>query len=240
MAVTPPSNDAFFREVDDELRRDKTEEFFRRYGKLLIAGVALLLVVAGGWLWWQNAKKERAGLNGEAMAQALADVAGGNVSEPKGRAALEKLAQDGNGGYRVTARLALADAMVAAGDVKAGAAAFGAIADDDDAPQPFRDLARVRQTAAEYDTLPPGTVRARLQNLAVPGNPWFGSAGEMVALAWLKEGNRAQAGQVFAKVGKDPGVPQTLRSRAVQMAGILGVDAVAQDAPATSGGTNGK
>lgn len=240
MAVTPPSNDAFFREVDDELRRDKAEDFFRRYGKLLIVAIVLLLVAAGAYLWWQNAKSERAGLNGEVMAQALADVAGGSVSEPKGRAALEQLAKTGNDGYQVTARLALADTMLAAGDAKAAAAAYGAIADDDDAPQPFRDLATVRRTVTEYETLPPGTVRARMQNLAVPGNPWFGSAGELVALSWLKEGKNAQAGQVFAQLAKDSQVPETIRSRAVQMAGILGVDAVTQDAPATSGGTNGK
>ena len=32
------------------------------------------------------------------------------------------------------------------------------VADDDDLPQPYRDLALIRQTALEYDKLPPAAV----------------------------------------------------------------------------------
>ena len=66
---------------------------------------------------------------------------------------------------------------------------------------------------------------------ARPGAPWFGSAGELVAGAYLKLDRPQEAGRLFAAIAKDKKVPDSIRSRAVQMAGSLGVDAV-QDVPA--------
>ena len=56
--------------------------------------------------------------------------------------------------------------------------------------------------------------------------PNLGSAGELVAMAHLEAGNRAEAGAMFAAIAKDEDLPETLRSRARQMAGLMGVDAV--------------
>jgi hypothetical protein len=45
-------------------------------------------------------------------------------------------------------------------------------------------------------------------------------------MAHVESGNRAQAGKIFAAIAKDEDQPETLRSRARQMAGLMGVDAV--------------
>ncbi len=92
-------------------------------------------------------------------------------------------------------------------------------------PQPYRDAALVRQTALEFDSLKPEEVIARMKPLAQPGNPWFGSAGEMTAMALIKQGKNAEAGQLFGKMARDKRVPDSLRARFVQIASTLGVDA---------------
>jgi hypothetical protein len=56
--------------------------------------------------------------------------------------------------------------------------------------------------------------------------PWFGPAGELLALAYLKQGNKDLAGALFGAIAKDKDVPDTLKARARQMAGLLGFDAV--------------
>ena len=99
------------------------------------------------------------------------------------------------------------------------------IAGDSGLPKPYRDAALVRQTALEFDQMKPEDVISRLEPLAKPGEPWFGTAGELTALAMVKQGKRQEAGQLFAAIARDPGVPQTIRARAVQVAGSLGVDA---------------
>jgi len=63
----------------------------------------------------------------------------------------------------------------------------------------------------------------------VPGNAWFGSAGELVGMAYLKMGKPDQAGPLFAAIGKNTEVPSTLRTRMRQVAGQLGYDAGSDD-----------
>lgn len=72
----------------------------------------------------------------------------------------------------------------------------------------------------------PAEAVAALKPLAVPGKPYFASAGELLGHAYLDLGKRAEAGAVFAQIAKDDTAPDPLRSRARQMAGILGVDAI--------------
>ena len=106
------------------------------------------------------------------------------------------------------------------------------VADDGGAPKAYRDLASIRAVAANYEALEPQAVIVRLKPLATPGNPWFGSAGEIVAMAYMDQNRTDLAGPLFAQIAKEEDVPQTLRSRARQIAGLLGVDAV-EDVDAT-------
>ena len=117
-------------------------------------------------------------------------------------------------------------------DLKLATAKYREIAGDSSLPQPYRDAALIRQTALEFDSIPPQEVISRLQPLAKPGAPWFGTAGEMTALALIKQGQSAQAAQLYAAIAKDRTVPDTIRARAVQVASSLGVDASAALPPA--------
>lgn len=234
MALTPQNNDAFFREVSEELRRDRMTDFMTRYGKILGVVIVVGLIALGGWLWWQHDQATKAGADGEALSQVLRDVSEGKSDGATAK--LDALAKSDRAGYRAASQLTLADLALEKNDEKGAIARFKAVAADESVGQPYRDVALIRQTALEYDSLKPQDVIARLKGLAVAGNPWFGSAGEMVAVAHLRLNQNAEAGKLFAAIAKDTQVPESLRSRAVQMAGVLGVDAVPADAPAAAGG----
>jgi hypothetical protein len=235
LALKPVDNESFYREVDEELRRDQMKTYWERFGKLVIAGVVLLLALIGGFIWWQNQKEVKAGERSETLVAAFDDIAAGRraAALPK----LDEVAKSGSDGHRAAALITKADVAIESGDLKGAAATFKQVADDGGLAQPYRDLALVRMTAVELDTLPPQAVIDRLKGLAVAGNPWFGSAGEMVALSYLKLNKPQQAAGVFAAMAKDKKLPDTLRSRASQMAGSLGVDAVQDPADATQEGT---
>ena len=49
----------------------------------------------------------------------------------------------------------------------------------------------------------------------------------MTALALMKQNKNAEAARLFAAIAADSQVPSSIRSRAVQVAGTLGVDASA-------------
>ena len=235
MALRPVDNETFYREVDEELRRDQMKSYWERFGKLVIAGVVLLLALLGGFIWWQNQKEVKAGERSATLVEALDEVASGRkkAAIPK----LDGLVESGSDGHRAAALLTKADIAIDAKDLRGAAALFKQVADDQGLARPYRDLALVRMTAVELDTLPPQAVIDRLRGLAVPGNAWFGSAGEMTALSYLKLNRPQQAAGIFAAMAKDKKLPDTLRSRATQMAGSLGVDAVQESAGSTQEGT---
>ena len=235
MALRPVDNESFYREVDEELRRDQLKTYWERFGKLVIAGIVLVLALIGGFIWWQNQKQVKAGERGAQLVAAFDDIAARRKAAALVK--LDALAKSGSEGHRAAALLTKADLAVEDRDLKGAAAIFKQIADDGDLAQPYRDLALVRMTAVEFDTLPPQTVVDRLKGLAVAGNPWFGSAGEMVAISYLRLGKPQQAAAIFAGIAKDKKLPDTLRSRATQMAGSLGVDAVQEAADETQEGT---
>ena len=128
-----------------------------------------------------------------------------------------------------------ADMLLQKQDLRGAARLFAGIAGDDGVGRPLRDLALLRQTSAEFDTLQPSVVVQRLKPLAVKGNAYFGGAGELVAISYLRLGKRDLAAQLYGQIAADDTTPATLRQRSVQMAGVLGTASAPQvkDHPAS-------
>ena len=225
LALPPDSTETFIREVDENLRRDQAQAFAKTYGGWLIGAMILLPAAIGGYLYWQNRQQEKAAVQGEELSQIISDISNGNVAAAPAR--LDNLAAKGNEGYRASALLTRAALAIQQRDLKLATSKYKEVAADDDLAQPYRDLATIRATALEFDSIKPEEVVARLQPLAKPGNPWFGSAGELTAMALLRQNRRSEAGRLFAQIAADKQVPETIRSRAIQIAGSLGVDASA-------------
>lgn len=233
LAIKPQDNTAFLREVDEEVRKQQTADFWRRWGKWIAAAIVAALIAFGGYIYWQHRQAQAREAEGEVLNQVLLDIEDGNLANANER--LATLAQSRSPGYRAAAQLAQAALAVQTSDNAAAVRIYAAVAADASLPQPYRDLALVRQTAVEFGTIPPQQVIDRLRPLAQPGNAFFGSAGEMTAVAMMALGQNQQAGQLFAQIANDAGVPDTIKSRAVQMAGVLGVDAVPEEEQAGEG-----
>ena len=222
MAQPPTASDTFLREVDENLRRDRARDFAKRYGRWLIVALVLFLAASGGWIYWQQRQVKESEARVEKLAEIYKKIGtGGAASAPR---EVEALAKDSDGAVRASALITQAALSLEKNDMKAATAIFREVAEDDSMPKPYRDLALIRQTALEFDSLKPDQVIARLAPYAKPGNPWFGSAGEMTGAALLKQGKKQEAARLFATLARDRNVPETLRARAVQVASSLGVD----------------
>jgi hypothetical protein len=226
LALTPQNNEAFFREVDDEVRREQAQRLARRYGVIVAVLVVLALVAFGGTLWWRAHQASVAGERGDQFMAAMASISSGK--EDDARKQLTALAGTGAKGYAPLSRMLAADMLIRDHKEREAADTFLKISQDDAVPQPLRDVALIRATTLQFDTLPPNQVIDRLKPLAVTGNPWFGSA------AYLKLNQPKQAGQMFVAMTKDQAVPASLRARAAQLAADLGLEAVQpSDIPAS-------
>ncbi len=225
MALPPQSGDTFLREVDENLRRDELQGLAKKYGGWLVGGLLLFLAGVGGWLYWQDRQRSESAEQSEVLAQTYADVGASKMATVPQR--LDTLATDGGDVVRATALFARAAVAIEQNDRKLALSKYREIADDTSLAQPHRDLALLRGTTLEFDSIKPEEVIARMQPLAKPGLPWFGSAGELTAMAYIKQGKKLEAGRLFAAIAADKQVPDSIRARAVQVAGTLGVDASA-------------
>lgn len=225
MALPADSNETFLREVDENLRRDRVRDLAKSHGKWIVLAVVLFLGAVGGWLYWQERQRQQAAEQSEELSKTYNDIGAGKAAAVGPR--LQTLEGSDSDAIRASAKLAQAALALERGDRAAALIQYRALSGDDGLPQVYRDVGLVRATAIEFDQLTPDAVIARLQPLVKPGEPWFGSAGELTAMAYLRQNQPQKAGRLFAQIAADNQVPDTLRSRAVQIAGTLGVDASA-------------
>jgi hypothetical protein len=229
LAQPPDISDTFVREVDENLRRDRLRDFFKDNGAWLVVGLILFLAACGGIIWYQQHRVQTAEAHVEQLAQIYKDIGTGNTANAPQQ--LDDLSKASSKGVRASALFTRAALAIQQNDQKLAISTYKTIANDSSFPEPYRNVALIRQTALEFDQLQPQEVIARLEPLTKTGNPWFGSAGEMTALAMIKQGKNKEAGQLFAAIAKDKSVPASIRNRAIQISGTLGVDASAALGP---------
>jgi hypothetical protein len=229
LAQPPDITETFVKEVDENLRRDQLRDFFKENGGWIVAGVILFLAISGGIIWYQQHREQTAEAQVEQLAQIYKDIGDGNTAKVPQQ--LDDLSDSGSKAVRASAMFTRGAFALQQNDQKLAIATYKKIRDDSSLPDVYRDAALIRETALEFDQLQPQQVIAQLEPLAKPGNPWFGSAGEMTALALIKQGKNQEAGQLFATLAKDKDVPEAIRNRAIQISGSLGADASAALGP---------
>ncbi|MFM5931989.1 MAG: tetratricopeptide repeat protein [Novosphingobium sp.] len=216
--------EGFLREVDEALREQEALDLLKRWGKPVGGAIVVGLAALGGWLAWDHYRDQGQEERSEKYIAALDQLEAGQLD--KASAMLAPLGKDGGDGSQAAAQMLQAGILAEKGKNAEAAKAFAAVAANDSAPQAYRDLAKIREVALRFDTMPVDQVIAAMKPLAVQGKPWFGSAGELLGLAYVKQGKNDLAGPLFAAIARDKTVPDTLRRRTRQMAGYLGVDAV--------------
>ncbi len=233
------------REVDEAVRKEEVVNAWRQYGKPLIAGVVLGLAAFGGYLFWQSRQQAALEQQSEALVQAMDELTAGNFDVADRELAAVGDDTDNSPGARASANMLRAAIALEQNRVDDAVVLYDRVANDDGVPQPMRDNSLIRAISANYDNMDKQQVVDRLHALATPGNPWFGSAAELVAHAYLDQNKPDLAGPLLVQVAKDEDVPDTIRARARQLAGRYGFDAIDDvnalvgDAPAAEDGEAG-
>jgi len=231
LALAPgETSESFIREVDENLRRSQAEQFARRWGKWLIAAAILFLIAVAAYLFWQNRQTEKAAANSETFSAILGDIGAGKVDDAPKR--LDALAAESNDSMGASARLTSAAIALQSGDRSRAINQYRAVSEDTGVPQAYRDAAIIRLTQLELDSLKPEDVIARMQPLAVKDNAWFGSAGEITAMAMIKANRRSEAAQLLSAIAAERSTPPTLRARVEQLASSVALPAAPAPAPA--------
>jgi hypothetical protein len=203
-----------FREVEEDVRREKAEKFWKAYGGYVMAAGVILFLGLGAWQLWQRHEQQ------EREKAAAVFMAAQRITTPRNAAsAFADMVPDAPGGYAKMARLSQASAMFAAGQQKEAIALFKEIATGDSGA--IGAVARLRAAWAQADTLPRSDLADWLAPLDRPGSAWRENAREVLAYADYHALDMKSAREKYAALAVDPEAPDALRARAKAMSAFL-------------------
>lgn len=203
-----------FREVEEDVRREKAQKFWKAYGNYLIALAVLVFIAIGAWQLWQRhdqQAREKA---------ATAFIAAQRITNPRDAAnAFVDIARSAPKGYSQMARLSQANAMFASGQRADAIDLYKQIAGSDSGA--IGNVARLRAAWAQADTATRGDLADWLAPLTQPGNAWRENALEVLAYADYRATDLKSAQKKYAELASDPEAPDALRARAKAMSAFL-------------------
>ena len=203
-----------FREVEEDVRREKFQKFWKAYGDYVIAVAALIIMgIAGFELWqrYQATQRDKASVAFSA-AQAIRDPS-------QAVNAFADLAKTAPKGYALLAKLEQASSMLASGQRDGAIALYKEIADQHKGG--IGAVARLRQAWALADTSSRGDLETLLAPLRTEGGVWKPNADEILAYSDYHNNQIAKAAAEFDALAKDANSPQQLQRRSQAMAAFL-------------------
>lgn len=212
-------SDEFIREVDEEVRQERAQILWKRYGSYVLAGAVVVVLATVGGVLWQNYQQQQRAADSHIFIEAVT-LAGQNEAE----AAIDRLtalAADGTPGYALLARLREAGVLAQKGDTDAAIVVYGRISEDADVRPVYRDFATLMGVLHEIDSIDTDAAEGRLAGLLAADNAWRFSARELVAIAAIRAGRVDRARELLEANADDPEAPQGVRARATQLLATL-------------------
>lgn len=206
-----------FQEVDEEVRRDKALEFWKKYQNLIIAGAVLIVLASAGFRFYENRKLAGEQAAGAAFQEALSlDHAGKGADA---QAALAAMVANGPAGYRTLARLTGA-AVESKSDPKGALAVYDALAADASIGALFQETAKLRAALLRLD-LGDAAAKPAFEALAAPSGAYRHTARLALGVLALNAGDFTEAGKQLDLVVADPEAPTAEKRSAESLLGLV-------------------
>lgn len=205
-----------FREVDEALREDRAKLLWQKYGNMAISIATAVVLATAGYVFWKDYAEGRDQALTDTLLAALED----SESDPTAAIdALAALADDASDRQGVIARLHEAALRAETGDADGAVDVYRQLADDGSVQDAWRNLARLLAVLHSLDTGDPDQLADELRPLTAEDSPWRYSARELTGLLALRQGDMAEARQIFDLLAVDPLAPSGIRTRAEELSG---------------------
>ena len=213
-----------FDEVEEDLRAERAQRLFRRYGWLLIVGAVVIVAAALAWQFYTRAQNQTDAAAASRYIAAINAIENGPAGDSHAGQipVLDQLAATAPEGYRTLARLRAAGLKANTGDLQGAEALWNQVAADSSADALLRDFATLMATQHDLDGGSPDQLQARLKPIATLDNPWSAMAREQLAILDLRGGKTDDARQTLKALSADFLAPAGVRARASALLAGLG------------------
>lgn len=219
--------DEFLEEVEQDIRHERFEKYWRKYGKLASGAITGILAVTALYMLWGNNRDNKMIAASETLVSAQ-DALSQNKQE-EGLSLLRKVIKDSPGIYPILSRFALAAELSKDGETKnVGEAVkvYTELEKDSSVDRHLRDLATILRISLEFeafgsDQAKVDSLRVALESLTKDDNPLHLLAMEIKAVMLFKAGALHEAAEVFIKIAQDQQSPDSMRTRAQLMTQMI-------------------
>ena len=211
-------SDELFREVDEEVRQDRFQNLWKRYGIYLVIVFVVIVGATVAFVLWRDAQGSARQADSARFLEAV-------VAEQTERNAaidqLREIAREGTPGYRFLASLREAALLADGGETGEAVIVFDAVAADEDFEPVYRDIARLLAVAHGMQNMSQGEVEERLAGLAADDSPFRMTAREFLAVAAIRGGNPDRAAELLRANIADNEVSRAAQARAGELLATL-------------------
>jgi len=201
-----------FKEVDEDLRREKLEKLWKKFAPLIIGFAVLFIGGMAGQVYWADLEEQERIAESDRYQAALLEITTGRQSEAL--EALQGIAATSKHGYDLLAELQAASLLIQGGRVDEGLATYDTISSNSDFDRRYRDYAALLAAMVVLDQAQYDEATVRLEPLAGGAGSWAFSARELLGLMAMEKADWAAAEATFLQLSLDLDAPEELQGRA--------------------------
>jgi len=219
-----------FHEVDEDVRRDKAADLWRRFQTPIFVIAFLIVAATGAYSYFQSKRQQAAETANARFEAAVALADEGKTAEAA--AAFDALAREAPPGYAALARIRAAEARP---DRAQALAELNAIAEDQKVDKLNQQVALLRAALLVIESGDREKMERALGPMMTSDGVFRFSAQEWNGLDALANDDFDEAERVFEQVLANPDAPQSMRQRASAYRGLLHAKRGPKKAPEGAG-----
>lgn len=211
--------DAFIREIDEDLKNEKLKKIWDKYGLFIILSVIILVSAAVSIETFKSWNEKRNQEFSNAYAYALNLQNQGRYVEALD--ILSNMEKSKRGVYSDIAQIQMANIKLEQGKTEEAIAILDNAAKNDDFNPQIREIATIKLVSYKLDYAPTEELQNMLQPFVETQGTWTNVAKELLAMLAIREGDFAKSRELYQQISVAENTPEALKTRALDMLNVL-------------------
>lgn len=212
--------DAFIREVDEDLKNESMKKLWDKYGLFIIIVVIASLTLAVSYeslkTWYVRRAENRA----DAYAAALSLQNQARLAESE--EAFDLIINEKLGAFAELAKMQKANLLLEQDNIKEALALLKEISEDKSVSPQLRDTALIKLAAYRQDSAGFDEMSELLRPIAENGdNAWNTVAQDILATVLLRDGKTDEAKEIYNALLENPDAPEDMKNRIRDILSVL-------------------
>lgn len=205
------NKDSLLREVDEELRREKLQKLWEKYGIYVLSLAAIIIVSVAGYKFWdtrQQSLAEEQGAGYEAVLKLIKFTKTEDATKE-----LEKIIASGHLGYATLAQLQMAGIHLKSNRPKDALRVLEEIEKNSSLDLNIRSFARLEAASLRVSEADYREMENRLKELTDGPSAWRLPARELLGTSAYKNGKYEEARKILLPLLSEPQIPSGIQER---------------------------